>query len=68
MSTNKDIEQKIRELRAEIERHNHNYYVKNAPEISDKEFDGMMKQLEAMEAEHPEYDDELSPTKRVGSD
>ena len=68
MSTNKDIEQKIKELRTEIERHNHNYYVKNAPEISDKEFDGMMKQLEAMEAEHPEYDDELSPTKRVGSD
>nr|MDE6651799.1 NAD-dependent DNA ligase LigA [Paramuribaculum sp.] len=68
MTTDKDIERQIKELREEIERHNHNYYVKNAPEITDIEFDTLMKQLEALEAAHPEFDDELSPTKRVGSD
>ncbi len=55
-------------LRSELNRHNHNYYVNNAPEISDREFDEMMKKLERLEAEHPEYDDPLSPTRRVGSD
>ncbi|MDE5837626.1 MAG: NAD-dependent DNA ligase LigA [Paramuribaculum sp.] len=68
MTTDKEIERQIKELREEIERHNHNYYVKNAPEITDIEFDTLMKQLEALEAAHPEFDDELSPTKRVGSD
>lgn len=55
-------------LRAELNRHNHNYYVLNAPEIDDKEFDMMMKELEQLEAQHPEWDDPLSPTRRVGSD
>ena len=55
-------------LRSELNRHNHNYYVNNAPEISDREFDEMMKKLERLEAEHPEFDDPLSPTRRVGSD
>ena len=55
-------------LRAELNRHNHNYYVLNAPEIGDKEFDMMMKELEQLEAQHPEWDDPLSPTRRVGSD
>lgn len=55
-------------LRAELNRHNHNYYVLNAPEIGDKEFDMMMKELEQLEAQHPEWDDPLSPTHRVGSD
>lgn len=55
-------------LRGELNRHNHNYYVDNAPEISDREFDEMMKRLERLEAEHPEFDDPLSPTRRVGSD
>lgn len=55
-------------LRAELNRHNHNYYVLNAPEISDRDFDVMMKELEALEAQHPEWDDPLSPTRRVGSD
>ncbi len=55
-------------LRAELNRHNHNYYVLNTPEIGDKEFDMMMKELEQLEAQHPEWDDPLSPTHRVGSD
>lgn len=63
-----DIEQKIHSLREEIEAHNHKYYVLNAPDIDDKSFDMMMKELEKLESEHPEYDDPLSPTHRVGSD
>lgn len=61
-------EQQIRSLRDEINRHNHNYYVLNAPEISDKDFDMLLKRLEALEADHPELYDPLSPTQRVGSD
>ncbi|MGI6793899.1 NAD-dependent DNA ligase LigA, partial [Bacteroides sp. KG68] len=49
-------------------RHNYNYYVLNAPEISDKEFDDMMRELQDMEQKHPEYQDGNSPTMRVGSD
>lgn len=62
------IEQEINKLRDEINRHNHKYYVENSPEISDREFDEMMKRLEALELMHPEYADPLSPTRRVGSD
>lgn len=59
---------RIEELRRELSRHNHNYYVLNAPEISDQEFDFMLKELEHLEAEFPEFEDPLSPTRRVGSD
>lgn len=59
---------KIARLRDEINRHNHNYYVLNNPTISDMEFDFMLKELEALEAEHPELADPDSPTQRVGSD
>lgn len=62
------IKQQIDQLRADIERHNHNYYVDNLPTISDYDYDMMMKELEALEKAHPEYDDPLSPTHRVGSD
>jgi len=55
-------------LRNELHRHNHNYYILNQPEISDREFDLMMKELEALEAAHPELADPNSPTQRVGSD
>lgn len=60
--------ERIARLREELNRHNHNYYALNAPEISDQEFDMLMKELEALEREHPEYYDPLSPTQRVGSD
>ncbi|MDO4335185.1 MAG: NAD-dependent DNA ligase LigA [Bacteroidales bacterium] len=63
-----EAEARIRQLREELNRHNHNYYVLNSPEISDKEFDMLMKQLEKLEDEHPEFADPLSPTRRVGSD
>jgi DNA ligase (NAD+) len=59
---------KITALRAALHHHNHKYYVENAPEISDFEFDKMMRELIDLEVEHPEYADENSPTMRVGSD
>lgn len=62
------MEERIRFLRRELNRHNRLYYVDNAPEISDREFDEMMKELESLEALHPEFADPLSPTQRVGSD
>lgn len=55
-------------LRKELERHNYNYYVKDRPVISDRDFDEMMSELIALEARHPELEDGLSPSKRVGSD
>ncbi|MDE6348692.1 MAG: NAD-dependent DNA ligase LigA [Bacteroides sp.] len=62
------IKEKIDQLRAELHRHNYNYYMLNAPEISDKEFDDMMRKLQDLEKAHPEFLDENSPTMRVGSD
>ena len=52
--------EKIEELRTELHRHNYNYYVLNAPEISDKEFDDKMYELQELEKQHPEYADENS--------
>lgn len=63
-----DVKEQIERLRDELHRHNHNYYVLNAPEITDQEFDRMMRELQELEEAHPEYDDPDSPTKRVGSD
>ena len=62
------IKDEILRLRQELEQHNYNYYVLSAPTISDREFDEMMKKLQQLEAEHPEYADPHSPTQRVGSD
>ncbi len=63
-----EAKERIEQLRRELNRHNHNYYVLNAPEIGDREFDMLMKELEVLESEYPEYADPLSPTQRVGSD
>lgn len=63
-----EIAARISRLRDEINRHNHAYYVLNSPTIDDREFDMLMKELERLEKEHPEFDDLLSPTHRVGSD
>ena len=63
-----DAKQRIDQLRAELHRHNYNYYVLNAPEIPDKAFDDLMRELQDLEAAHPEYMDPNSPTQRVGSD
>lgn len=58
----------IEQLRAELHRHNYNYYILNAPEISDRQFDDMMHRLQELERQHPEFHDDNSPTMRVGSD
>lgn len=55
-------------LREELHRHNHNYYVLNAPVISDQEFDMKMHRLQDLESRFPDMDDPNSPTRRVGSD
>lgn len=60
--------QQITDLRNELHKHNYKYYVLNAPEISDEQFDRLMHTLEALEAKHPECFDPNSPTQRVGSD
>ena len=61
-------QEQILALREELHKHNYNYYVLNAPEISDKEFDDKMRMLQDLEKLHPEMEDPNSPTMRVGSD
>jgi DNA ligase (NAD+) len=62
------VKERIDWLRSELHRHNYNYYILNAPEISDKEFDVMMRELQDLEEANPEFKDDNSPTMRVGSD
>ncbi|OIQ22429.1 MAG: DNA ligase (NAD(+)) LigA [Flavobacterium sp. MedPE-SWcel] len=61
-----DILQKITALREALHKHNHNYYVLDAPVITDFEFDQKLKELQELENKHPEYFDADSPTQRVG--
>ncbi len=63
-----EVKEQIERLRNELHRHNYNYYVLNVPEISDQEFDRMMRELQDLEAAHPEFDEPDSPTRRAGSD
>ena len=58
----------MRELEHLLDYHSHKYYVENNPEISDREFDMLLRELQDLEAQYPEHADENSPTKRVGSD
>ncbi len=60
--------QRILQLREQLHRHNYNYYVKSSPEISDQEFDTLLRELSDLESKHPELADPNSPTARVGSD
>ncbi|EAR00425.1 NAD-dependent DNA ligase LigA [Maribacter sp. HTCC2170] len=62
------VRQKIEALRAELREHNHNYYVLDNPTISDYDFDMKLKELQELEAKHPEFYDATSPTLRVGGD
>ena len=55
-------------LTEELDYHSHKYYVENSPEISDFEFDALLRELQELEDRYPEYADPNSPTKRVGSD
>ena len=60
--------ERIDQLREELHLHNYQYYVLNAPVISDQEFDRLMRELQDLEAKHPEHYDANSPSVRVGSD
>jgi DNA ligase (NAD+) len=61
-----DVLARVTALRREIERHNHAYYVLDAPTIPDAEYDRLFRELQALEAEHPELVTPDSPTQRVG--
>jgi len=61
-----NTEERISFLRKELEGYNHSYYVLDTPVISDFEFDKLMSELIVLEEENPEYQDDLSPTKKVG--
>ncbi len=60
--------EQILALRKQLNEHNYKYYVLNEPDITDFEFDALMRQLQQLEAQHPELADPNSPTQRVGSD
>ena len=63
-----DIRTSIEDLRERVRYHNRRYYVEDAPEVSDAEYDALYKELEALEAEHPELVTPDSPTQRVGGE
>jgi DNA ligase (NAD+) len=63
----RDVAARIEALRREIEGHNHRYHVLDAPTIPDAEYDRLLRELEALEAAHPEHDRPDSPTHRVGA-
>ncbi len=62
------MRRKIEELRAKLNQYNYQYYVLNDPSVSDFEYDMLMRELQELEKEHPEFADPNSPTNRVGSD
>lgn len=68
MDTKQNPQERIAWLCAELNKHNHNYYVLNMPTIGDREFDMLMQELQKLEAEYPQYASPQSPTQRVGSD
>ncbi|GAA0756366.1 NAD-dependent DNA ligase LigA [Psychroflexus lacisalsi] len=63
-----DVKEKIEQLRTELHEHNYNYYVLDSPEISDYDFDMKLKELQALEEAHPEFEDPNSPSMRVGGE
>ncbi|MFO8024057.1 NAD-dependent DNA ligase LigA [Thiohalophilus sp.] len=67
MSASNKVQQRIDELREQIDYHNYRYYVLDDPEIPDAEYDRLMRELEELEAEHPQLITSDSPTQRVGA-
>jgi NAD-dependent DNA ligase len=59
--------ERLEALRREVERHNHLYYVKDDPQISDADYDALFREIEGIEREHPEWVTPDSPTQRVGA-
>ncbi|HET7175427.1 MAG TPA: NAD-dependent DNA ligase LigA [Gammaproteobacteria bacterium] len=66
MSSRRDAEKRLRELRAELQQHNYRYYVLDEPSVPDSEYDRLMRELKALETEHPELVTADSPSQRVG--
>lgn len=62
------VQKRIEKLREQLNQHNHRYYVLNQPTISDQEFDRLLKELESLEKEHPQFKTDDSPTQRVGGE
>src|SRR5512132_3022582 len=62
----KDVRHEAEEVREQIQRHEHLYYVLDQPEVADAEFDALMNRLKHLEKEHPELITPDSPTQRVG--
>ena len=67
-ANNMDEKARILQLRKELHQHNYNYYILNAPTVTDQEFDMLMHELMDLERKHPEMADANSPSVRVGSD
>ncbi|NPA45225.1 MAG: NAD-dependent DNA ligase LigA [Chlorobi bacterium] len=66
--TKQEAKKKINQLSEQLRKHNHNYYILSQPTISDYDYDMMLKELEALEKQYPEFKDKNSPTQRVGTD
>ena len=67
MSASPSVSERVRQLREELEEHNYRYYVLDAPIVSDAEYDRLLRELQSLEAEHPELASPESPTQRVGA-
>jgi DNA ligase (NAD+) len=68
MMMQEQAKERIDELRLLLHQHNHNYYVKSQPTITDFEYDHLLRELQDLEESHPQFTDPNSPTQRVGSD
>ncbi|MFN3966124.1 MAG: DNA ligase LigA-related protein, partial [Endomicrobiia bacterium] len=68
MSSLEEVKKQIEKLRDEIKRHDYLYYVLNQPEISDYEYDQLMKKLEELEKKYPQFITPDSPTQRVSGE
>jgi DNA ligase (NAD+) len=66
--TPQQAQNRIDDLRSVLHQHNYNYYIKSEPTVSDFEYDLLINELQTLEAQFPQFDDENSPSRRVGSD
>jgi len=67
MTAAANVKERIKKLREDIDYHNYRYYVLDEPEIPDSEYDRMLRELQKLEADHPELVTPESPTQRVGA-
>ena len=66
--TSPDVLNRVAELRASLDYHNHRYYVLDDTEIGDAQYDALMQELRWLEEQHPELASPNSPTQRVGAE